>query len=75
VKKASKTQAKTKKKSGGLPARKSPVADHVHSGDDIDGCEIDFTTMEATPDTALPAAIGGVAAGGRSRGKRASARS
>jgi hypothetical protein len=66
---------KTKKKSGGLSVRKSVGAEHVHLSEDIDGCEIDFTTIEATLDAALPAAIGGVAVAGRSRGKRAAARS
>jgi hypothetical protein len=69
--KARKTQVKTKKKSGGLSARKSVGADQVHLGEDIDGCEIDFTTVEATLDAALPVAYGGVAVAGRSRGKRA----
>ena len=73
--KARKTRVKTKKKSGGPSVRKSVGADHVHLSEDIDGCEIDFTTIEATLDAALPATIGGVAVAGRSRGKRAAARS
>lgn len=75
MKKARKTRVKARKKSGSLPARRGAVADHAHSGDDIDGCELDFTAMETTPDAALPAAIGGVATTGRSRGKTASFRS
>ncbi len=66
---ATKTRVKTKK-SGGLSAGKSDGAEHVHLSEDIDGCEIDFTTIEATLDAALPAAYGGVAVAGRSRGKR-----
>ena len=69
--KARKTSVKTKKKSGSLPAGKSAGAEHVHLSEDIDGCEIDYSTVEATLDAALPAAYGGVVVAGRSRGKRA----
>jgi hypothetical protein len=68
--KATNTRVKTKK-SGGLSARESVGAEHVHLSEDIDGCEIDYSTVEATLDAALPAAYGGVAVAGRSRGKRA----
>jgi hypothetical protein len=71
---ATKTRVKTKK-SGGLSAGKSGGAEHAHLSEDIDGCEIDYSTVEATLDAALPAAYGGVAVAGGSRRKRASARS
>ena len=75
MKKARKTQVKAKKKSSGRSTRTSAPADHIHEGDEIDGCELDFTAMEATLDAALPASIGGVATIGRSRRKAASPRS
>jgi hypothetical protein len=75
MKKARKSRVKVAKKSAGRSGRKSAAADHVHMDEGVDGCELDFTTVELTPDEALPAAIGGVAVAGRSRSKRASARS
>jgi hypothetical protein len=31
-----------------------------HEEDHVDGCELDFTQSDATPDASLPAATGGV---------------
>jgi hypothetical protein len=74
MKKAKKSRVKAAKRTAGRSARSHAVADHVHADDGVDGCELDFNEVEATPDDALPAAMGGVAAMGRSRSRRPSAR-
>jgi len=62
------TKARLRKKGDKAPA-KAQVA-HMHEEDHIDGCDFELDESEATPDAALPAAMGGVEIlGGRRRRK------
>jgi hypothetical protein len=50
--------------------RSAPVtarAMSAHQEDHIDGCDVEFLDRDATPDSALPAATGGVEGEGRRR--------
>jgi hypothetical protein len=52
------TKAQLRKRGDKTPA-KARIA-HMHEEDHIDGCDFEFDESEATPDAALPAAMGGV---------------
>jgi hypothetical protein len=38
----------------------SPPEEFLENEDDIDGCELDFTTAEQTNDEELPVSVGGI---------------
>lgn len=48
-------------KSGKRASKASKSALQVHEEDHIDGCDFEFHESEATPDSELPMARGGVA--------------
>ena len=52
------TKARLRKRDAKTPAKARVT--HVHEEDHIDGCDFELDESEATPDAALPAAMGGV---------------
>ncbi len=69
--------AKASKKATRKPAKKRAASaprrapEMPHTDDHIDGCDVEFTEAEATPDEDLPPARGGVeVVAARSRARR-----
>jgi hypothetical protein len=58
---AGKPRRATANRSASLTARAVPA----HQEDHIDGCDVEFLDRDATPDSPLPAATGGVEGEGR----------
>ena len=54
-------------KKAGTAKRAARQAETAHEEDHIDGCDIEISDSDATPDSELPPAKGGVAGGKRGR--------